>query len=76
MSRRPLGVGVVVELAAADDNVAARAVQGGLGWGLAERRNIAVRKRMFAFIIPLRVGKSAENDGSRRSGGIRCRCLS
>ena len=35
VSRRPLGVGVVVELAAADDNVAARAVQGGLGLGLA-----------------------------------------
>ena len=76
VSRRPLGVDVVVELAAADDIVAARAVQGGLGLGLVVRRNIAVRKRMFAFIIPLRVGKSAENDGSRRSGGIRCRCLS
>ena len=74
--RRPLGVDVVVELAAADNIVAARAVQGGLGLGLADRRNIAVRKRMFAFIIPLWVGRSAGNVGSRRSGGIRCRCLS
>ena len=76
VSRRPLGVGVVVELAAADDNEAARAVQGGLGLGLSERRIIAVRKRMFAFIIPLWVGRSAGNVGLRRSGGIRCRCLS
>lgn len=53
VSRRPLGVGEVVELAAADDNVVARAVQGGLGLGLAERQIIAVRKRMFAFIIPM-----------------------
>ena len=36
--RRPLGVDVVVELAAADNIVAARAVQGGLGLGLAVRR--------------------------------------
>ena len=35
VSRRPLGVDVVVELAAADDIVAARAVQGGSGLGLA-----------------------------------------
>ena len=76
VSRRPLGIDVVVELAASDDIVAARAVQGGLGLGLAERRIIAVRKRMFAFIIPLWVGRSAENVGSRRSVGIRCRCLS
>ena len=42
------------------------------GLGLAERRIIAVRKRMFAFIIPLWVGRSAGNVGSRRSGVDAC----
>ena len=76
VSRRPLGVDVEVEHAAKDDIMAARAVQGVLGLGLAERRIIAVRKRMFAFIIPLWVGRSEENVDLRRSGGIRYRCLS